>query len=134
MFSGLRAGDVTPKDIPNVIMMLLYDEYLKICDLKCEFLNNCLDEQIQCRILRALPVTEAPEATPPPVADLDCSDANALAVAKDLFKIWVVVVGKRRKPCPWLTALGAKLMGIHGDEKKGKGIQYQEPDRYGYGG
>ena len=70
-------------------MMSLYDEYLKICDLKCEV----LDEQIQCRILRELPVTEAPEATPPPMADLDCCDANVLAVAKDLFKIWVVAVG-----------------------------------------
>ena len=93
---GLRAGDVTPKDNPNLIMMSLYDEYLKICDLKCEVLNNCLDEQIQCRVLRALPVTEAPENTPPPVADLDCSDTNALTVAKDLFNIWVVVVGKRK--------------------------------------
>ena len=44
IFSGLRAGDVTPKDIPNVVMMSLYDEYLKICDLKCEVLNKCLDE------------------------------------------------------------------------------------------
>ena len=85
-------GNVTPKDTPNVTMKSLYDEYFKICDLKCEVLNSLLDEQIQCRILRAPPVTEAPEA----LADLDCSDANALAVAKDLFKIWVVVVGKRK--------------------------------------
>jgi hypothetical protein len=88
---------VTPKDIPNLIMMSLCDEYLKICDLKCEVLNNCLDEQIQCRILRAPPVTEAPEATPPPVADVDCPDANALAVAKDLFNILVVAMGKRKR-------------------------------------
>ena len=87
---------MTPKDIPNVVMMSLYDEYVKICDLKCEVLNYCLDEQIQCRILRALPVTDAPEGTPPPVADLDCSDASVLAVAKDLFNIWVVVVGERK--------------------------------------
>jgi hypothetical protein len=128
IFAGLRAGDVTPKDIPSLIMMSLYDEYLKICDLKCEVLNNCLDEDIQCRILRALPVTKAPEATQPPVADLDCSSANVLAVAKDLFKIWIVVVGKRTRPCPWLAALGAKLMSMHGDrgkQKKGKVIQYQ---------
>ena len=118
-------GNVTPKDIPNVVMMSLYDEYFKIYDLKCEVLNKCLDEQIQCRILRALPVTKAPEATQPPVADLDCSNANVLAVAKDLFKIWVVAVGKRKRPCPWLTALGAKLMSMHGDKKKGKVTQYQ---------
>jgi len=96
IFSGLCAGDVTPKDIPNVVMMSLYDEYLKICDSKCEVLNNCLDEHIQCRVLRALPVTEAPENTPPPVADLDCSDTNVLAVAKDLFNIWVAGMGKRK--------------------------------------
>ena len=127
IFSGLRAGDVAPKDIPNVVMMSLYDEYLKICDLECEVLNKCLDEQIQCRILRALPVTKAPEATPPPVADLDCSNANVLAVANDLFKVWVVFVGKRKRPCPWLTVLGAKLMSMHGDKKtkQGKVIQYQ---------
>jgi hypothetical protein len=125
-FSGLRARDVTPKDIPNLIMMSLYDEYLNICDLKCEVLNNCLDEQIQCRILHALPVTQAPEATQPPVADLDCSSAKVLAVAKDLFNIWVVAVGKRTRLCPWLVALGAKLMRMHGDrKKKGKVIQYQ---------
>ena len=118
IFSGLRVGNVTPKDIPNVIMKSLYEEYLKICDLKCEVLNNCLDEHIQCRILRALPVTEAPEATPPPVADLDCSNANALAVAKDLFNIWAVAMGKRKRTCPWLTALGAKLMSMHGDKKE----------------
>ena len=118
---------MTPKDIPNVIMMSLYDEYLNICDLKCEVLNNCLDEQIQCRILRALPVTKAPEATQPPVADLDCSNANVLAVAKDLLNIWIVVVGKRTRPCPWLVALGAKLMRTQGDKtnKTGKVIQYQ---------
>ena len=34
IFSGLRAGDVTRKDIPNLIMMSLYDEYLKICDFE----------------------------------------------------------------------------------------------------
>ena len=86
--------------------------------------------------MRALPVTKAPEATKPPVADLDCSNANVLAVAKDLFKIWTVVVGKRTRPCPWLAALGAKLMSMHGDKKKkrGKVIQYQEPGRYGDGG
>ena len=127
IFSGLRVGNVTPKDIPNVTMKSLYDEYLKICDLKCEVLNNCLDEHIQCRILRAFPVTKAPEATQPPVADLDCSNANVLAVAQDLFKIWIVVVGKRTRPCPWLAALGAKLMSMHGDKRKkeGKVIQYQ---------
>ena len=86
---------MTPQDIPNVIRKSLYDEYLNICDLKCEVLNNCLDEQIQCRVLRALPVTEAPENTPPPVADLDCSDMNGLTVAKDLFNIWVAGMGKR---------------------------------------
>ena len=109
---------MTPKHIPNVITQSLSDEYLKICVLKCEVLNNCLDEQIQCRILRALPVTKAPEATQPPVADLDCSSANVLAVAKDLFTIWIVVVGKRTRHCPWLAALGAKLMSMHGDKKK----------------
>ena len=57
-FLWTSRGDVTPKDIPTVIMKSLYEEYLKICDLKCEVLNNCLDEQIQCRILRALPVTK----------------------------------------------------------------------------
>ena len=62
---------MTPKGSPNVVTMSLYDEYLKICDLKFEVLNNCLDEQIQCRILRALPVTKAPEATQPPLADVD---------------------------------------------------------------
>ena len=89
---------MNPIYIPNLVMMRLYDEYLKICDLKFEVLKHCLDEQIQCRILRALPVTEAPEATPPPVADLDCSNANVLAAVKDflLFKTWVVVVGKRK--------------------------------------
>ena len=86
---------MTPKGIPNVVIMSLYDGYIKICDLKCEVLNNCLDEQIQCRILRALPVTEAPEETPPPVADLDCSDTNVLAVAKELFNIWVAGMGTR---------------------------------------
>ena len=90
-----RAGNATPKDIPNVIMKSLYDQYLKICELKCEVLNNCLDEQIQCRVLRALPVTEAPENTPPPVADLDCSDVSVLTVAKDLFNIWDAGMGKR---------------------------------------
>ena len=87
---------MTPKDSPNLILMSFYDEYLYSWDLECEVLNNCLDEQIQCRILRALPVTEAPEATPPPVADLDCPDANVLAVAKDLFNILVVAMGKRK--------------------------------------
>jgi len=104
-------------------MMSLYDEYLKICVLTSEVLNNCLDEQIQCRILRALPITKAPEATQPPVADLDCSSANVLAFAKDLFKIWIVVVGKRTRPCPWLVALGAKLMSMHGDKKTSKVFQ-----------
>ena len=46
IFSGLRVGNVTPKDIPDVTMKSLYDEYLKICDLKCEVLSTCLDEQI----------------------------------------------------------------------------------------
>ena len=104
-----------PKDIPNVVMMSLYDEYLNICDLKCEVLNTCLDEQIQCRILRGLPVTDGPENAPPPVADLDCSDLNVLTVAKDLFNIWVVSM---EKLCPWLTVLGAKLMSMHGYKKK----------------
>ena len=112
---------MTLKDTLNVTMKSLYDEYLKIWDLKCEVLNNFLDEQIRCRVLRALPVTEAPENTPPPVADLDCSDMNALTVAKDLFNIWVAGMGKRKKPCPWLTALGAKLMSMHGDNKQQKG-------------
>ena len=68
----------------------------------------------------------AREATQPPVAGLDCSSANVLAVAKDLFKIWIVVVGKRTRPCPWLAALGAKLMSMHGDKQtKAKVIQYQ---------
>ena len=97
-------------------MKSLYDEYIKIWDLKCEVLSNCFDEQIQCRVLRALPVTEAPANAPPPVADLDCSDMNVLTVAKDLFKIWVAIIGKKKKPCPWLTALGAKLMSMHGDK------------------
>ena len=79
-----------------------------------------MDEQIQCRVLRALPVTEAPENTPPPVADLDCSDMNVLTVAKDLIKIWVAIIGKKKKPCPWLTALGATLMSMHGDKKKAR--------------
>ena len=86
---------MTPTDIPNVAMLSLYDDYLNICDLKCEVLNNSLDEHIQCRILHAPPVAEAPEATPPPVADWDCSEANVLAFAKDLVNIWVVVAGKR---------------------------------------
>ena len=119
---------MTPKDTPNVVMTSLYAEYLKTCDLKCEVLNKCFDEHIQRRTLRALPGTKAPEATPPPVADLDCSSANVLAVAKDLFNIWVVVVRKRKRPCPWLIALGAKLLSMHGDktkQKKGKVIQYQ---------
>ena len=105
IFSGLRVGNVTPKDIPNVTMKSLYDEYLKIWDVKCEVLSNCLDEQLQCRVLRALPVTEAPENTPPPVADLDCSDMNVLTVAKDLLKIWVAGMGKR-KTLPMVDCLG----------------------------
>ena len=40
IFSGLCVGNVTPKDIPNVTMKSLYDEYLKIWDLKCEVLSN----------------------------------------------------------------------------------------------
>ena len=74
---GLRVANVTSKDIPNIIVKSLYEEYLKICDLKGEVLNNCLDEHIQCRVFRALPVAEAPENTPPPVADFECSDMNA---------------------------------------------------------
>ena len=80
-------------------------------------MNQCFDEQLQFRILRAAAVTAAPEEAPPPVPDFDFSDADALAVAKDMFKIWYVSLGTKKKPCPRLTALGAKLQSIYEDKK-----------------
>ena len=60
-------------------------------------------------------------------ADFDLSDADALVVAKDMFKIWSASLGTKKQLCPRLTALGAKLQSIYEDKKKGKGNQ--EHDR-----
>ena len=86
VFTSLRRADVAAKNIPNVALQSLYDEYLKIHDLKNEALNQCFDEQLQFRISRAAAVTAAPEEAPPPVPDFDFSDADALVVAKDMLR------------------------------------------------
>jgi hypothetical protein len=96
VFATMRGMHVAPKDIPNGVLQSLYDEYLKIHDSKNKVLNQCFDEQLQFRISRATAVTAAPDAAPPPVPDFDCSDADALVVAKDMFQIWSVSLGTKK--------------------------------------
>ena len=65
--------------------------------MKNDALNQCFDEQLQFRILRAAAVTAATEEAPPPVPDFDFSDADALVVAKDMFKIWSASLGTKKQ-------------------------------------
>ena len=101
-------------------MKSLYEEYLKIHELKNGVLNQCCDEQLQLRILRKEAVTTAPEEGPKPVQDFDCSDTDALVVAKDMYKIWSASLGVGRKYCPYLIALGTKLQSFYEEKKQAK--------------
>jgi len=96
-FTALREAKVAAKDIPNVTMRALYDEFVKIHKTPCEALSQCFDEQAQHRILRARPAPAAEEEAPPPVADVDLSDAEVLAVAKETRRTWSAAVGKNRR-------------------------------------
>ena len=122
----MRGVDVAPKDIPNGVLQSLYDEYLKIHDLKNEALNQCFDEQLQFRILRAAAVTAAPEEAPPPVPDFDFSDADALVVAKDMFKIWSASLGTKKKALPTLDCPGRQAPE-YVRRQKGKGHPENDP-------
>ena len=106
-------------------MMSLYDEYVKICDFEMRGIEQLLGRADSVSDIACIARYKGSRSNAPPVADLDCSSANVSAVANDWFKICVVVVGKRTRPCPWLAASGAKLMRMHGDKKKCKVIQYQ---------
>ena len=104
-FATLHAEKVAAKDIPNVILQSLYDEFLKIHKSPCEALPQCFDEQAQRRILRARPAPAAEEEAALPVANVDLSDAEVLALAKEMHKTWSAAVGK--KPAvPMLACLG----------------------------
>lgn len=85
------------KDISSLALQPLYGEFLTIHDAKFQALTQCLDEQAQHRILRAPAALAAPGEAPPPIDDLDHSDAEACAVAKEMHDIWSAVIGQRRR-------------------------------------
>ena len=92
---ALHPEKVAAKGIPNGTQSL-YGEFLKIHKTPCEALSQCFDEQAQRRILRARPAPAAEEEAAPPVANVDLSDAEVLALAKETRKTWSAAVGKNR--------------------------------------
>ena len=106
-FATLRAEKVAAKDIPNVILQSLYDEFLRIHKSPCEALSQCFDEQAQHRILRARPAPAAEEEAAAPMANVDLSDAEVLALAKEMHQTWSAAVGKNRRAhacLPWVLS------------------------------
>ena len=118
-FTSLHDANAAVKDIPNVIMQSLYDEFLKIHKTQCVALSLCFDEQVQHRILRAGAALAAEEEAPPLMAEVDLSDAEVLAVAKEMHKTWSAAVGKKQA-CPCLIALGVELTRLQDEKKKAK--------------
>ena len=93
----MHTENVAAKDIPRAILQSLCDEFLKIHKTPCEALSQCFDEQAQRRILRARLAPAAEEEAAPPVADVGLSDAEVLALAKEMRKTWSAAVGKNRR-------------------------------------
>ena len=104
-FTTLRTGKVAATDIPNAILQSLYADFLKIYNTPCEALPQCFDEQAQHRILRARRAPAAEEEAAPPVANVDLSNAEVLALAKEMHKTWCAAVGKKTG-VPMLDCLG----------------------------
>ena len=109
-FTTLDTEKVAAKDIPNVVLQSLYDEFLKTHKTPCEALSQCFDEQAQHRVLRARPAPAAEEEAAPPVASVDLRDAEVLALAKEMHKTWSAAVGKKT---------GVPM--LHEEKKKAKG-------------
>ena len=84
------------KGIPKVVLWPLYTEFLKIHDAKSQTLTQCFVEQVQHRILRAPAALAAQNEAPPPMDDLDHSDAEERSLAKEMHNFRSAVVRTRQ--------------------------------------
>ena len=96
-------------------------------------LSQCFDEQAQHRILRARPAPAVEEEAAAAMANVDLSDAEVLALAKEMHKTWSAAVGKQQA-CPCLLALGADLTRLQEDKRKAKGASSSSVGRSKPGG